>query len=243
MGIETLRVQFSGGASNADPVLSEGGVISSVDVKSQSVSMAALGGITIADAAGNPEGVGLLKFYPSTSTVTWTPPGSLVAGDPVSLPADGTYLVRGAGSTAGYVIITVVFLSLPPSGTWSMAATVATLPGGFLPAVDKDASYLGTTQYFLYYVKNTGAATIRGVTVTLPSYPTMPDVLSIALAAAVNTQEVQGDAAAKTYLPLLTIGDLAAGDYYGLWVKRLVPFDTVTPITARSLSLTINALT
>lgn len=79
LNISDLQIRFSGGASNSNPALSLGGVISSAIVPSQSVAApVTVTGVTIIDAANNAVGLGSLWWDMGTSSLKWRPYGSTV---------------------------------------------------------------------------------------------------------------------------------------------------------------------
>lgn len=248
MGIESLTVNLSGGAANTDPTLSSGGAKSTTVVLSQSASIAsAIPGITISNAAGNLPGSGTLAYTFNGRTITWTPPGDTLPGPAVTLGSNGTYLARGSsGINSGYVIITVVSASLSSAMNYSSAAVIADQAALFLPVVAKDVAYAGATEYFLYYLSNTGATALAAAAIQVQVDTNGPDTLSIAVISAKNTTELLAAAAAHTYSPTginVAMGNLSPADYWGFWIKRVTPALTVDSVAANTFKLRITALT
>lgn len=249
MGIELLKVKLSGGASNADVSLSIGGVKSSVAVLSQAVApVTPISGITVADAAGNPLGNGTLKYYYQGKTASWTPPTG-AEGVPVSIGANGTYLLRGANTTDGYVIVTVVSASLSNAYNFTTLAAVTNQVGLFLPAVDKDTAFAGATQYYCYYLENAGASTIKSVQAQIQVDTPGVDTLSLGRITTINTQGTNdGDANTGHGVTFnavgvnAVLGDIPTTEYWGIWIKRVIPAATVDGVTANTFKLLITSL-
>lgn len=246
MGIADLQIKLSGGAGNTDPAASTGGVKSTLAVLSQSATLTAIPGVAVFDAAGNTVGSGTLAYaYTPLKTLTYTPPGG-IAGTAVNIGANGRYRIQGSGTDSGYVIVDVISASLSTGTAYSRAVTIASQSELFLPAVDKDTAFAGATQYFLHYLDNTGATTIKSVQVQIQTDTPGLDTLSLSNVAAKNTAEVQGDAAGHTYSAVavnVTLGDLLTTDYWGVWIKRVIPSGLVDGVTANTFRLKITSLT
>lgn len=250
MGIELLRIKLSGGAANSDPALSLGGAKSSVAVLSQSaVAATPISGITLADAAGNTLGSGTLTYTAVGKTAQWTPPGGAI-GLPVSIGANGTYLLRGANTTDGYVIITVISASLSSVTNATTAVAITNQSTLFLPAVDKDTALAGATQYYCFYLQNDGATTIKSAKAQVQIDTPGLDTLSLGVVTTVNTLGTNDGSATTGHGVAFNavgvdavMGDLTAGDYWGVWVKRVVPAATVDAVVANTFQIRITSLT
>lgn len=247
MGVESLKVKLSGGAANSDPTLSTGGVKSSTVVLMQSTSSGTtIPGITLGDAAGNTIGNGTLAYTAASKTVTWLPPGETIPGTPVGINANGTYLIRGNGLSAPHILITVVSASLSGATNYSAVVAVANQVALFLPAVSKDTALAGATEYYLYYLDNIGATTIKSAAIQVMTDTPGLDTLSIAVIATKNTTELQAAASGHTYSAVgidVAMGDLLTTDYWGFWVKRVIPAATVDGVVANTFKLKITSLT
>lgn len=247
MGIEKLVINLSGGAANTDPALSTGGVKSTTEVLSQSAAtVTPISGVTAHDAAGNTIGTGTLSYKFSGKTLSWTPPGNTIPGAEVGVGTTGRYLVRGSGITNGYVIVDSVSASLSSAANTSSAVTIANQSALFLPAVTKDAAYAGATEYFLYYLYNSGAETIKTTKIRIATDTPGIDTLSLAIISAKNTTELQAAASGHTYSAAgvdVTIGDLLTTDYWGFWIKRVTPALTVDGVTNNTFKLQVAVLT
>jgi len=250
MGIELLKVKLSGGAANTDVALSIGGAKSSVAVLSQSASVtSAIPGVTVSDAAGNPLGNGTLSYAFSGKTIRWTPPTGAI-GVPVSIGANGTYLIRGANTTDGYVIITVVSASLSSALNYSTSVTIANQSTLFLPAVDKATAYAGATEYYCFYLENAGAATIKAVKAQIQTDTIGLDTLSLGRITTINTLgTADGDVNTGHGVTFnavgvdAVLGDIPTTEYWGIWIKRVIPALTVDGVTANTFRVKISSLT
>jgi hypothetical protein len=253
MGIETLALKLSGGASNTNPLLSYGGVISSTAVLSQTVSGAtSIPGVTLVDGAGNAvTATGTLAYTASSRTLAWLEPGATLYGAPVNVNANGTYLIRGNGSSAGYVLVTVVSASLSSVTNYSSTVTIANRLNLVFDDVDKTAAYAGQTDYRCIYIKNDGAAAVAAVAVTLDVDTPGVDTLSVGkVAAAVNTTETAPAdrftaPSSVTFSGVgvaVAIGTIPSGQYWGFWIRRVVSAATVDGTVADTFRIKLTAL-
>lgn len=250
MGNELLRLRLSGGAANSDISLSLGGAKSSVAVLSQSATpSASIAGVTVVDAAGNPEGTGTLTYTAVGKTLQWTPPSGSI-GLPVSIGSNGTYLIRGADATDGYVIVSVVSASLSSVTNFAPSVTVANQTELFLPIVAKDTAYAGATEYFCFYLENAGATSIKAVQAQISIDTPGLDTLSLGRITTVNTLGTNdGDANTGHGVTFnavgvdAVLGDLTPGDYWGIWIKRVTPALTVDGVTVNTFTIKISSLT
>lgn len=245
MGIESLEVKLSGGAANADPALSTGGAMSTTAVLSQTTTLNSISGVAVSDAAGNAVGTGSLSYTAAGKTLTWTPPGDTV-GTPVYVGANGTYIIRGGNPTSGYLLVGVTSASLPATTNYTRSVVVANRGALFLPAVTKDTALAGATEYYLYYLNNAGTMAVKSVSVQIETDTPGLDTLFIAAISAKNTTELLAAASGHTYSAVgadVAMGDLAASDYWGFWIKRVVPSGTVDGVTSNSFKLRFTTLT
>lgn len=246
MGIESFALRLSGGSGNTDPTASTGGAKSTLEVLYQLATLTSgISGVTMHNAAGNTVGNGTLAYSHVDKTLIWTPPGG-TAGLPVNINANGQYLIRGANPTDGYVIVTVISSLLSNVNDYSISTAITNQDALFLPAVDKDTALAGATQYYLYYLENTGAATVKSVSVQLQIDTPGLDTLSVAIVPTINTNEIQADASGHAYSAVgidVAMGDLATTDYWGFWIKRVIPVATIDGVADNTFQLLIKALT
>ena len=251
MGIEQLEIRLSGGASNTNPTTSYGGAMSTVSgglVLSQSVTLSAsIPGVDILDAAGNATGAGTLYYVAASKTLAWQEASAVSSGTPVDIGTAGTYLIRGLGTTGGYIVIEVTnSVNLSISTNYSPTATIANQQEKIFDDVSKDEAYAGLTDYRCLYVKNASASTATNVQIILEQDAPGVDSLTIrGPAAAVNTAETSNIAGpGGTFYGFnvpVTIGNIPAGQYWGFWIKREVPALTVDGFVADSFKIKLTA--
>lgn len=247
MGIETLQIRLSNGAANTDPTISYGGVISSTVVLSQdATATSSLGGVALVTAAGNAVGVGTLSYVAATKMLSWKPPGDSYFGSPVYVASNGTYVIRGATATSGYVTVTITSTSLSALDA-TLAVTIANTTEKIFNDVSKDVAYAGLTDYRCLYIMNTGASTAYDVKITLDTDTPGVDTLTIrGPANAVNTAEtVNASGPGGTYYGVgvpVTLGNIPNGQYWGFWIKRVVTVGTVDGYAADSFRIKLTAL-
>ena len=169
----TLKVFFSGGASNTDPLLSLGGAISNTAVDCQILTTStAITGVTLDYSSGNPLGDHDLVYDATNATLTWA------GGKPVTIDGDGSYVLYGIAYQTGYqfyypqVNANIVTASLPVANT-TATYTVSENPNGMFPDISALWTYQGRTIYLCYYVKNVGTKDKTDVSVFTPIIPVM----------------------------------------------------------------------
>ena len=247
-----IEVRLSGGLANTNPLLSIGGIKSNTKVLSQQLT-GTMAGVAFVDGVMNAEGVGVLTFNFAAKTLTWAPAGG-TAGPPVNVAVDGTYAITATGGSAyGYIVVTVTAVNLP-SANISANITVANLTQKLFDDVTKSVALAGQTDYRCVYVQNVSAATLTNVKMYINQNTSGADSVEIGL----DTAGLNGTAAATantTTAPVgvsfsaptnpgvaLSLGTLAAGAYYPVWFKRIVPVNTTTGLTADISSFIITAL-
>jgi hypothetical protein len=247
MSIADFALRLSGGAGNTDPTLSTGGAKSTLEVLFQLATLTSgISGVTIHNASGNALGIGTLTYEHTGKTLSWKPPGATLAGVPVNINANGQYLIRGANPTDGYIIVSIVSASLSSATDFAIQTTITNDIGLFLPSVSKDTALAGATEYFLFYLENAGATTVKSVSVQLQTDTPGLDTLSISIISAKNTTELLAAAAGHSYSAVginLAMGDLLTTDYWGFWIKRVTPAATVDGVVNNTFQLLVTALT
>lgn len=232
-------VRLSGGASNTDPALALGGVMSTVvggKVLSQNTSGLTITGVTIDDAMGNSVGSGSLFFDESANTLRWTPPLG-TAGSAVDVTGDDVYALQG-GNDGGVLLVTIVNASLPSSGaTDTIAITNKTL--NIFDDVTKAEALSGDTEYRgLYFENSHSSDSMTDAKFWIENNTPGQDVINVA----------DGDEAVNIALETIADEDtapsgpdfdsanpidfasglalptpLAFGDFKGWWLRRTVP--------------------
>lgn len=237
-----LKLVHSGGATNTDPNLDLGGIISTdaaKDILSQtSTATTTITGVTVSDAAGNAEGIGTLFFDSGNKTLRWTPPSGS-AGTSVDVSANGNYSIQGGG-TGGLIKVAVVAASLASSDQTN-TLTIANIANNIFDDVAKADSKAGDVEYRGIYIQNDHASdSMVDIKLWMEENTPGQDVVQIALAAEAKNvamatigdegtppATVDFDAANPVDFDSgLTIPDLDFGDFQGIWLKRTVPVGT-----------------
>ncbi len=256
--IGDIRMVYSGGAANVSPVASLGGAISTAGgntVRSQdATSPTAVTGVTIVDAMGNAEGVGILRWDSALQTLFWKPFGG-VTFDGAVVAANGRYTL---GTTNGYMVVDVVFASLPAS-TIQDNITITTSPLKVYDNISAMESLNGDTEYRCFYIKNTHATDAAyDVRLWIKNQPIGADTLAIALDPNGKNAVARGPlaneedttnvlsgisfTAPSSYAAALVVGNLNAGDFYPFWMRRVVPANTTVQVVNDASALGLSAL-
>lgn len=253
-----LQIFLSGGAGNSSPAASLGGIISSTRVLSQTATApTTITGVTINDAAGNGVGDGVLSYVASATTLTWQPYGGST-GTAVDVGTSGKYAIQG-GNNGGYLMVTVDASTLPGSNL-SNTITIANQTNLVWDNISKAESLAGDTEYRCLYIKNTHSTdTMIDVKLWRGSDASGQDVISVELDPVGkgngSTTGVATTIALETTAPTgvtwtsnaiseataLSVGDLAAGECYAFWEKRVVPANTTTSTAADVSSIAFSA--
>lgn len=254
-----LGLFLSGGAGNTDPNAALGGAISTTRWCSQNATGVTIAGVTVNDAAENTVGSGTLAYLVSGQTLTWTPPSG-AAGVAVPLTANGAYIIRGAGATAGYLRVTVVFASLPASNV-SQTATVANWDNKLFDDVTKAEALAGNINYRCIYLKNNHASdTATDVRAWINQDSLGADTIALGAdpagvgdgaATGVGTtiaNEATAPAGVVFTQPLseaasISLGTFTFGTGRAVWIKRDVPVGTLATIANDISLLRFNFLT
>ena len=237
-----LVVRLGGGAANTDPNASLGDAMSTVSgglVDSRTATApTTITGVTINDAPGNAKGTGTLTFDSTLSTLRWTDPGGQI-GVAIDVSVNGDYAIQGAND-GGLLNVTVVSASLP-SGDLTNTITITELDNNLCDDVAKAESLAGDTEYRTIYMENKHSAdSMVDVKVWIENNTPGQDTIAIQLdPAGLNGTAViiatENTAPAGVDFDVvnpideasaLSLGTLAFGDFFPMWVKRLVPAAT-----------------
>lgn len=239
MGSANLKVFLSGGVANADPALSLGGAISSVEVLSQQASFIGSGitGVTLVDAGGNFDGVGELNYIALTKSLTWKSPLGLTPDplfDKTTAGTDGEYFIINQAKSAGVRVI-VSAASLPAINA-SDSVDVRSIVGNLFSPVTPENAKSGFTQYRCIYIQNIKASSMT-LNFWIGQNMTAADSLAIGFAtfSGGSIEEVIADQNADPINPVFynnTIPNaqtlsLASGQYLGVWLRLKTPILSV----------------
>lgn len=249
--IEKLKHKYSGGAANANPLLSLGGVMSSEVVVSQTTSSPVnVTGVVIAGSYNNAQGVGLLSWSPGTNQLSWQPPGSAYVYNQSGIVASGTYVI---GGTDGTLVLTVTVGLL--SGTYKQdSITVSRVSGNVFDSVAPVDSLIGDVEFRAIYMHNTSDVALLDFRIWIKQLTTGPDEIDVGLDPAGrgngSTTGVATTIATAhdvptgvtfsrplTYQTGLQVGTLGVGEAVAFWERRTVPANTTGNITANTSTI------
>jgi hypothetical protein len=207
----------------------------------QSLSAAAptsITGVTIVDvspACG--AGQAALTYVNAAKTLSFAAPGD-TAGAAVDVSAGGTFELYSA--TAGKYLIAAVTAASLPAANATGAMPLSLLVENLFDSLGSGQAQAGRVQYRGLIVKNNSAYAMYGGAVWIASNTPFPDdQVEIGIEALANgaLQQIANDTTAPSGVTFslagsegaaLSLGNLAAGGGYGVWVKR-----TVTPTQNR----------
>ena len=249
--IGELFFNLSGGASNLNPALSLGGAMSNTsasEIRSQKITdyvsrTSQLAFFTYVDSIGNALGVGTLTYTAETGRAKWAAAGD-TAGAEVFIRVYGRHLLYSG--TAGAIIIFVSSTSnIVTTGTYTQSILIEPLKNALFDYISSSEASAGDTEYRCIYLKlvaysgvSTGAA--ANTRVWIDTDAVGADSITIGLGSAgINAQEqsVANESTAPSgvtfsaptsYVTGLVVGDLTPGSYRAIWIKRVIPANTVT---------------
>ena len=159
--------------SESDPNLSLGGVISSVQILSQTATPSGgqISGVTVDDAYGNDLGTAAaLHFINATTGLTWEHDGSGV-GDEIDVSSDGQYTILAADKK-GALIVTIVSASLP-GGDTDKDHTITALKNKLFDDIANTEALAGDVEYRCFYIINSdGTDAFDAIAVFVNEQPT-----------------------------------------------------------------------
>jgi hypothetical protein len=237
MAEKDLNIYLTGVATEGDPQTdpdaSLGGKRSGTILQSLAASSPVnVTGVVIDDVpAQSGDGSSTLSFSFTGATLTYAAPGD-GAGQAVDVSSDGTYELY-SNDTDKYMIVTVTAASLPSSDQ-SDAITLTNIAEGLFDSVSSTEAAAGDTEYRAVMLKNDSGYTMYSAKVWIETNtPFSDDSVEIAIEAPSGgeIQSVADESTAPTGVTFytaagegnaLSIGDLAPGSVYGVWVKRVV---------------------
>lgn len=219
-----------------------GGAITATELLSQVATLSSsITGVTVIDAADNALGTGTLRFDVSELAFYYTPPSG-TEGSAVIVSGTGEVAVRGAGSNAGYIRLSITFGSLPVADA-SRTVTVASDMNELFDDVTKAQALAGHTEYRCFYIKNTHSTDgIYGAAIWIELDAVGGDTIAIGLDPAgvgATGATIADDetppvgvtfTAPDTEAGALSIAAMTAGQSAAIWVRRTVPALTATAV-------------
>lgn len=247
-----LELRLSGGAANAGPEASLGGLMSSRRIYSKSVSAPRnITGITLDDAPGCANGPGTLLFSSATQSLVWIPPCGL-AGVPTPVTGSGRLAVPGS---SGWLFLTVDVAALPYTDQ-SDILMVSPMADSVFDGITQRESFHGNTAYRCVYVLNThDTDSFDSVSLYINGPPNGPDDLLVGLdpagtgngsstgvAALISSESTPPDSAVIFSQPnsietALILGPLEACQARAVWLQRVVPGQILTSLSVDFASL------
>jgi len=241
MGDRLTKCYLSGGSANTDPNLSLGGAISTTELVGQTIAYdsTSITGISLTDAAKL--ATGTLHYVASGNYLGLQISGGAVPTtlESVQLTGDGDYVIENP-ETGVYIVVSVVFASLPASDT-SAAITASNILQNLFKNVSQAEAQAGDIVYRHFYLKNIGAVELL-IDMYLIQQFTGMDYIEIGTFYTVSGTEdalLADDHTAPSgvtfYQPLTADSGVsvtvAAGEYIGVFLKRTVTTmtDTSTP--------------
>lgn len=244
---EYLTGATSDGGVQTDPNLSFGNFRSSTVLvnKKDATAPSAITGVTIDFASSaNADGAGTLTYTLSGNQLQWTAPGDTI-GAAVGFTADATKLLYSANESM-FIQVTVVFASLPGAAAGPDSITISDNTGtknNIYDNVSSAEASPGDTEYRCKAYKNEHATeTAFGAKVHISAETPGADSWDIAVQAPSSQPSGNADTIANestapttptfshpiTVGTALSIGDLAPGQIYFVWMKRIVPASTAS---------------
>lgn len=247
MDITDTALLYSGGAGNADPLASLGGIVSATGPALQLfTALASISGVTLLEVGGMEDGTLEFAYLGASKEVKIRPPNK-DSGPYVAIGSLGDHnsvLTGGAGGGEGYAVIGVVEASLSGSNL-ADASTISLTNEVILPNVTAGQAATGATQYRCIFIKNNHATVgIVRVGVYLAYDTAGEDTISYAIdtdagvgdgsttgvPADIGTEDNGTPLLGLTFEsetdPLLAqdfIGTIAPGQTIPIWIKRVVP--------------------
>lgn len=218
-----------------------GGAITATKIRSQAASLSAsIAGVSVLDAADALAGSGTLRYVGSTKAFYYTPPSG-TEGLAVVPTGTGEIIVRGSGSQAGYLRLSITYGSLPGTSS-TVTATITNDATEIFDDVTKQQAIDGLVEYRCVYFKNDAATSILGAALWINLDAVGGDSISIGLDPA-GVGATGATIGAETTAPsgvtfsqpasesaALTVSTMTAGQSFAFWIARTVPVGTVTSV-------------
>ena len=171
----TLRLYYSGGATNSDPLLSLGGEISNTPVSGQTFStVAGITGITVEYANDNKLGNHDLVYDATNNTVTWG------LGESVEITISGKYAVYNEAYEYDYTYHPVLYLDINTNQLplTNQTATYLIEPAKniLIPDFPAEWKWQNKDVYLCFYAKNIGTVNKHQVIAAAAINPRQVDI-------------------------------------------------------------------
>lgn len=219
-----------------------GGAITATKINSQAAALSSsIAGVAVADAADNALGAGSLRYVGSTKAFYYTPPSGS-EGTAVIPTGTGEIIVRGSGTNAGYLRLTITFGSLPGTNS-TVTVTVTSDATEIFDDVTKQQAIDGHIEYRCIYFQNDHATdSILGVGIWINADSVGGDSIAIGLDPAgvgATGATIGADTTAPSGVTFsqpasesaaLSVATVTAGQSFAIWIRRTVPVATLTSV-------------
>lgn len=205
---KSLEFRFSGtGTSN--PVDSQGGAVSSYAMQNQQASgFAGISGVTFVDSYGS-DGAANLAFNFAAKSLTYTPPGE-VAASAVVVSAGGRFALPGKYA---YLLVDVTASALPAEDA-SFNFSLSAIPESLFQNANTQ-----TVDYCCLYAFAVDACAGVMLSVTQPA---AGGLIEFGAEPAGKNQLSTSSGSVNFGVTDVSLGNLAAGDYYAFWLRRTI---------------------
>jgi hypothetical protein len=231
-----LEYRLSGGASNTDPDLSLGGIMSTETVKGQSQTGLSTAGITYIDGFNNPENVGDLELR-TGPTLRWVPTGDAFLNE-ADVSLNGRYTLHSVAG--GAILVDVVTASLPAPDV-DDTLTIANLRNEIFDDLSSADAWNGHTDYRCIFITNVHSTDSFGtVKIWIEQQPLGADTIRLGYDNTHKNMDAQtivnettaptGDVTFGTHIDeasAIDLSPLAAGDRWPIWLERTIPAQTL----------------
>jgi len=201
-----------------------------------------MSGVVVADAADNALGTtGTLRYVAAEVALYYKPPGG-AEGPSTTIAGSGSMIVRGSGTFAGYLRLTITFGSLPVTNQ-TRTVTVVSDAIELFDDVTKAEALAGDIEYRCFYLRNDhGTDAVSAAAIWIHADSVGGDNISLGLDPA-GVGGTGATIADETTAPVgvtfstpnteagaLVIAAMTAGQAVAIWARRTVPAVTSTAV-------------
>jgi hypothetical protein len=255
-----IQFRYSGGASNSDPLLSLGGVMSSASVPLQSIaSPVNVLGVSVSQVVGVSGDITLFTTNGSTTgyrRIGWFDP-TTVQGY-IEVNADGEYIIYSSAGdpSRGYLVVNVTIASITTSYKEDVLALTDALETIF-PDVTQAKAGAGAMDYRCIYIRNgNGSETISLLNLWVGKEYSGEQSIAFAVdtngvggtAVTIADSEDTGDVVSgltfvqpTTEATALQITNIGPGVAVPIWLRRTVQAQVKTAVASDSFGVSVAA--
>lgn len=245
MALFNFDYHLSGGAANANPSLSIGGVRSSQVVRSATVDTPTpMTGITILDVVGSPNGTGKLSYL-APYDMFWRPPQSESYPQRYNVPTSDNEEAAFYNLPSGfeYLHIKTQKSLLPTTGLYEFDIEVTNIPNNIFGDITQAELISGAPIYRCLYVRATGSMlncrlfvtqdAVSGDSIQVALDPSATNGTAIQL---VDQYDSTNLLSGLVFKEAVTIGDalvlpnLSSSQHRAVWFKYIIDDTVLKPI-------------